>query len=239
MTHNPNDKHKTAEPYIGRCMRTGCIKMMNDTCRLHKEIRRLSRMTLEEAIKKYSSDTENQQLVQWLTELKALREVNRALIDEYDRLVKEKRELLKESSQIYEYKRLLQAAVEDFAVYGALKDLPIEQRVRNSDWRKFNRVFDILDHQWRYAEEAVKLLSARKQIMESPQIAIYKQLLKSATGIIKNVDCNVVVDAVDDYLCAECEYHAKCDGSFSFYWKRLNEASKLIGDDYTEKDEEE
>lgn len=37
MTHNPNDKHKTAEPYIGRCMRTGCIKMMNDTCRLHKE----------------------------------------------------------------------------------------------------------------------------------------------------------------------------------------------------------
>lgn len=37
--HNPNDKHKTAEPYIGRCMNTGCIKMMNDTCRLHKEVK--------------------------------------------------------------------------------------------------------------------------------------------------------------------------------------------------------
>ena len=39
MTHNPNDKHKTAEPYIGRCTRTGCIKMMNDTCRLYKEVK--------------------------------------------------------------------------------------------------------------------------------------------------------------------------------------------------------
>lgn len=121
-------------------------------------IRRQSRITLEEAIKKYSSDTENQQLVQWLTELKDLREVNRVLINECDRLIKEKGELL-------------------------------------------------------------------KKVTESPQIAIYKQLLKSATVIIKNVDCN------DDYLCDECEYRAKCDGSFSFYWKRLNEASKLIGGD--------
>lgn len=63
------------------------------------------------------------------------------------------------------------------------------------------------------------------KVTESPQIAIYKQLLKSATVIIKNVDCN------DDYLCDECEYRTKCDGSFSFYWKRLNEASKLIGGD--------
>lgn len=99
-----------------------------------------------------------QQLVQWLTELKDLREVNRVLIDECDRLIKEKGGLL-------------------------------------------------------------------KKVAESPQIAIYKQLLKSATVIIKNVDCN------DDYLCDECEYRAKCDGSFSFYWKRLNEASKLIGGD--------
>lgn len=51
-------------------------------------------MTLEEAIKKYNSDTENQQLVQWLTELKDLREVNRVLINECDRLIKEKGQLI-------------------------------------------------------------------------------------------------------------------------------------------------
>lgn len=98
------------------------------------------------------------QIMKYLVELKDLREVNRVLINECDRLIKEKGELL-------------------------------------------------------------------KKVTESPQIAIYKQLLKSATVIIKNVDCN------DDYLCDECEYRAKCDGSFSFYWKRLNEASKLIGGD--------
>lgn len=55
-------------------------------------------------------------------------------------------------------KQLLKAAVEDFAVYGALKDLSAEQRVQNPDWRRFNRVFDVLDHQWRYADEALKLI---------------------------------------------------------------------------------
>lgn len=54
------------------------------------------------------------------------------------------------------------------------------------------------------------------------QIAEYKRLLKSATGIIKDVDCN------EDYLCDECEYRAKCDGGFSFYWRYANEAEKLL-----------
>lgn len=36
-SHNINDKHKKAEFYIGRCKKIGCIKMMNDTCGLHKE----------------------------------------------------------------------------------------------------------------------------------------------------------------------------------------------------------
>ena len=57
-----------------------------------------------------------------------------------------------------EYKRLLKAAVEDFVVYGALKDLSAEQRVQNPDWRRFNRVFDALSHQWRYADEALALI---------------------------------------------------------------------------------
>ncbi len=61
-------------------------------------------------------------------------------------------------AELVEAKRLLRLAVEDFAVYGALKDLSSEQRVQNPDWRRFNRVFDVLDHQWRYADEALKLI---------------------------------------------------------------------------------
>lgn len=91
-------------------------------------------------------------------ELKDLREENKVLISECDRLIKEKGELLKKSEQIAEYKRLLKSAVEDFAVYGALKDLSAEQRVQNPDWRRFNRVFDVLDYQWRYAGEALALI---------------------------------------------------------------------------------
>lgn len=53
-----------------------------------------------------------------------------------------------------------------------------------------------------------------------------KRLLKAATGIIKDVDCN------EDYLCDECEYRAKCDGGFSFYWRYADEALKLIGGEY-------
>jgi len=93
-----------------------------------------------------------------LTELKDLREVNKVLVSECDRLIKEKGELLKKSEQIAEYKRFLKLAVEDFTVYGALKDLLTEQRVQNPDWQRFNRVFDILDHRWRYTDEALKLL---------------------------------------------------------------------------------
>lgn len=50
-----------------------------------------------------------------------------------------------------------------------------------------------------------------------------KRLLKSARSIIKDVICN------EDYLCNECEYRAKCDGGFSFYWRYDDEALKLIG----------
>lgn len=35
--HNPNDRHKTAEPYIGKCEKIERIKMMNDSCRLYEE----------------------------------------------------------------------------------------------------------------------------------------------------------------------------------------------------------
>jgi len=101
---------------------------------------------------------EHRQLAEWLTNYKNLQEENKVLTQECDRLIKEKSELLKKSEQIGEYKRLLKGAVEDFAVYGALKDLSAEQRVQNPDWQKFIRVFDVLDHQWRYATEALNLL---------------------------------------------------------------------------------
>lgn len=101
---------------------------------------------------------ECRQLAEWLMDYKNLQEENKVLTQECDRLIKEKGELLKKSEQIGEYKRLLKGAVEDFAVYSALKDLTAEQRVQNPDWQKFIRVFDVLDHQWRYATEALNLL---------------------------------------------------------------------------------
>ena len=56
---------------------------------------------------------DHRQLAEWLTELKDLREENKVLIQECDRLIKEKGELLKKSEQIAEYKRLLKAAIKD------------------------------------------------------------------------------------------------------------------------------
>lgn len=50
-----------------------------------------------------------------LTELIDLREENKVLMQECDRLIKEKGELLKKSEQIAEYKRLLNVAVDDFS----------------------------------------------------------------------------------------------------------------------------
>lgn len=88
-------------------------------------------MTLEEAIKHLEESLadpghdwgceeckgEHEQLLEWLRELKDLREENKVLISECDRLIKEKGELLKKSEQITEYKRLLKVAVEDINYY--------------------------------------------------------------------------------------------------------------------------
>jgi hypothetical protein len=63
---------------------------------------------------------DHRQLAEWLTELKDLRDENKVLMHECDRLIKEKGELLKKSEQIAEYKRLLKAAVEDFRILGTM-----------------------------------------------------------------------------------------------------------------------
>ena len=55
---------------------------------------------------------ECRQIAHYDDELKDLREENKVLMQECDRLIKEKGELLKKSEQIAEYKRLLKAAVE-------------------------------------------------------------------------------------------------------------------------------
>ena len=106
---------------------------------------------------------EQKQLAEWLTELKELRNslgaVKLSNMKEARELIRDyKAENITQKKLIAEYKRLLKAAVEDFAVYGALKDLSAEQRVQNPDWRRFNRVFDALSHQWRYADEALALI---------------------------------------------------------------------------------
>ena len=65
----------------------------------------------------------------------------------------------------------------------------------------------------------------RQIVHYNDELSKAKELLKAATGIINDIDCN------EDYLCNECEYRAKCDGGFSFYWRYANEALALIGED--------
>ncbi len=106
---------------------------------------------------------DHRQLAEWLTDYKELKNSIGAVrlnnMTEALKLIRAyKAENITQKKMIVKYKRLLKAAVEDFTVYGALKDLPTEQRVQNLEWRRFNRVFDILDHRWRYTDEALKLL---------------------------------------------------------------------------------
>ncbi|MBO5384519.1 MAG: hypothetical protein J6A30_09490 [Ruminococcus sp.] len=68
-------------------------------------------------IRRKNTVKDYRQLAEWLRELKDLREENKVLIRECDRLIKEKGELLKKSEQIAEYKRLLKVAVEDINYY--------------------------------------------------------------------------------------------------------------------------
>ena len=81
----------------------------------------------------------------------------------------------------------------------------------------------------RLAQTEDKHLGECRQISEyDHELRQAKRLLKAATGIIKDVDCN------EDYLCDECEYRAKCDGGFSFYWRYADEALTLIGGEVNE-----
>lgn len=82
----------------------------------------------------------------------------------------------------------------------------------------------VAEHNFFATEEALNN-SAKAGMEIAEKYGRAKELLKSATDIIKDVDCN------EDYLCDECEYRAKCDGGFSFYWRYANEAENLLSDE--------
>lgn len=88
--------------------------------------------------------------------LKDLREENKVLISECDRLIKEKGELLKKSEWIAEYKRLLKVAVEDINATEAC-DTCEYYPVINGDACQKNDCY-----KWHYADETLKLIEGRK-----------------------------------------------------------------------------
>lgn len=94
-------------------------------------------------------------------ELKDLREENKVLMQECDRLIKEKGTLLKQHEQIVEYKRLLKLAVEDFdSVVGRLEgnDILCMKYIACKGCP-----FDSENcNKWRGTDEALKLLNDEK-----------------------------------------------------------------------------
>ena len=125
---------------------------------------KIGRQLIGSAIDKYATDcrecaADHRQLAEWLRELKDLREENKVLTSECDRLIKEKGELLNKVSggdvlkicqleeQLEKAKRLLKAAMGDMEIlYETGKDegcLGIEFK-------------------WRYADETKKLLNDEK-----------------------------------------------------------------------------
>ena len=104
------------------------------------------------------------QVAEWLTELKELREENKVLMQECDRLIKEKGELLNKVSggdvlricqleeQLKKAKRLLKAAVEDINGAEACDTCEYYTVIYN-DMCKKNDCY-----KWRYADEALKLI---------------------------------------------------------------------------------
>ncbi len=101
---------------------------------------------------------EHKQLLEWLRELKDLREENKILTHECDRLIKEKGELLKKSEQIVEYKQLLKSATNVLNMF-----IPCDEDYNCSECIKQRQNCDYDDSfKWRYADEALKLIGDEK-----------------------------------------------------------------------------
>jgi hypothetical protein len=137
---------------------------------------------------------DHRQLAKWLIELKDLREENKVLISECDRLIKEKGELLSKVSggdvlricqleerlqveldnshcleiELAEAKRLLKAAVEDFAKFDRENAKNKNCMMPEMDCADCPLSWDSVDdrvepcHSWRCANEAKKLINDEK-----------------------------------------------------------------------------
>lgn len=131
---------------------------MTDTDMLYMATLEKRNAELEARIAELEDKHHNEcgQIAHYDDELKDLREENKVLISECDRLIKEKGELLKKSEQIAKYKSLLKAAVEDFT------KVPCNNDAYNPNscgiCVKQNNCNYSDSFKWRYADEALALI---------------------------------------------------------------------------------
>lgn len=143
----------TLEEAISHCLE---VAEQNET-----QAEKIGRQFIGSAMDKRATDCQEcaadyRQLAEWLKEFKNLREENKVLISECDRLIKEKGELLKKSERIGEYKRLLKAAVDGYHFIGYItKDYACPSATSCSacpmDEGKQCRI-------WEHADEALALI---------------------------------------------------------------------------------
>lgn len=104
---------------------------------------------------------DHRQLAEWLTELKQWRRVY-GICPSYEMCIPECREGY--NAQIAEYKRLLKAAVEDFAaiaeVHAAATPILCPQ------YGKYMKAIDVRTRKWRYADEALALIGEEDESNE-------------------------------------------------------------------------
>jgi len=97
---------------------------------------------------------DHRQLAEWLMEVKDLREENKFLISEFDRLIK------KNEEQIAEYKRLLKLAVEDLEKIAAIDECTYPY----CDSRcPFECMGQCEEKHWKHTDEALKLIEKGEQ----------------------------------------------------------------------------
>ena len=63
-------------------------------------------------------------------------------------------------------KDLLRQAVHDFDIIGAVENAPIP--AIHPDRREYIRIIDVLDHRWRYTEQALKLIGSDTHEINKP-----------------------------------------------------------------------
>lgn len=118
-------------------------------------------MTIDEAIRHCEEVAEQQEANSFIDRWSDDDEWNESLKENCRQCAADHRQLAEWLRELQEAKRLLKLAVEDFELYGSLKDLKLGERIKNPRYRDFRRIFDILDNTWRYADEAKELLGEK------------------------------------------------------------------------------